>query len=199
MPLKKLAAVAVACLVLTLGLRGVLAASVAKHAPQDTSSTPTTNIKAAAIGVQMRFTDPQTGKLLWTADVDRIEALSPTNPNEVYGTLHNVRGILFQGGVAADHITAPIVNVDNATKVVVATGGVHVVSITQPGTSLTCDMVTYYAGTGHIIGQGNVVFHKSGFMQTSSSFAGDVKLKSVVMPAPGIGSGHGAVTTQLKL
>jgi hypothetical protein len=165
---------------------------------QDDSSTTLSNIKAAAIGVHMKFTDPQTGKLLWTADVQRIEGISPAGQNEAQAVLHVVHGVLYQNSAPADHITAPIVHVDNATKIVIASGGVTVVSITQKGTSLTCDTVTYYAGTGHLIGVGHVVFHKAGFTQTSPSFAGDVKLKSVVMPAPGIGSGGGAVDTQLK-
>lgn len=158
-----------------------------------------TLIQGVGTGITMTFTDPKTGKLLWTAKVKSIEAQSKTQGNDVSGTLHKVDGVLYQDGKAADTLIAPIVNVDNAKQTVIATGGVTVTSLTQANTRLTCDSVTYFAQKGKLIGRGNVVLTKAGFTQKGPSFAGDVRLKTVVMPAPGDASaGSRPVSVQLS-
>jgi lipopolysaccharide assembly outer membrane protein LptD (OstA) len=141
----------------------------------------------------MTFTDPKTGKILWTAKVRRVEAVSQQSASGVFGTLHVVDGVLYEDSVPADRLEAPTVTVDNATQQVTATGGVRVTSLTQANTRVTCDSMIYYAGKARIVGTGHVVFKKGGFVQSGPSFAADVKLKSVIMPAPGSKSSSGAV------
>jgi len=146
----------------------------------------------------MTFTDPKTGKTLWTAKVQRVEAVSKQEANAVFGTLHMVDGILYEDSVAADRLRAPTVTVDNSTQVVTATGGVVVTSLTQAGTQVTCDKMIYYAEKAKIAGTGHVVFKKGGFTQTGPSFAADVKLKSVIMPAPGTARSNARVHVEWK-
>ncbi|MDR3707692.1 MAG: LPS export ABC transporter periplasmic protein LptC [Capsulimonadaceae bacterium] len=148
-------------------------------------SAPEPGIHGVGSGVTMTFTDPKTGKVLWTANVKRVEATSKANANDVTGTMHGVDGVLYQDSVAADRLQAPTVTVDNASQLVDASGGVTVTSLTQANTRITCDKMTYYASKAKIVGHGHVVFHKGGFTQKGPSFAADVKLKAVVMPAPG--------------
>jgi hypothetical protein len=146
----------------------------------------------------MTFTDPKTGNLLWTARVASIEAESKVTANDVTGTMHGVDGILYKDGKPADHMTAKTVNVDNKRQTVTAADGVVVVSLTQADTRLSCDQATYFAREGKLTGKGHVVFKKAGFTQSGPSFAADVKLKSVVMPAPGnADDGTRPVTVQL--
>lgn len=157
-----------------------LRASAAPEAP---------GVHGQASNVTMTFTDPKTGKTLWTARVKRVEATSHTKANDVFGTLHEVDGTLYQDSVPADRLQAPTVTVDNATQVVVASGGATITSITQADTKVTADTITYYSADGKIVGVGHVTFKKGGFTQKGPSFAADVKLKSVVMPAPNVPDG----------
>ena len=144
----------------------------------------------------MTFTDPKTGRVLWTAKVGAIVATSGVEASAVTGVMHEVDGRLYQDGQPADEMLAPMVTVDNEKHVIAATGGVHVKSLTQADTTVTCDDATWYANDNKLIGRGNVVFRKGGFTQSGSSFAADTRLHSVVMPAPGLG--RHPVTAHLK-
>jgi len=152
------------------------------------------NIAGVASQVHMTFTDPKTGKMLWKASVGRLEAGPGGSGNDVIGTLHTVDGVLYEGGKAANRMLAPTVNIDNSNKIVTATGGVHVISLTQKDTDLHCDKAVWYINENKLIGTGHVVMHKATFTQTGPSFAADTRLQSVVMPAPsdsGVGSSGG--------
>jgi hypothetical protein len=49
--------------------------------------------------------------------------------------------------------------------------------------------MTWFAVKGRIYGSGHVVFKKAGVTLKGPSFAADTRLKQVVIPAPGSGSG----------
>ena len=142
------------------------------------------NVAAVASQVHMTFTDPKSGKVLWKATVGRLEAGPGSTDGGLVGTLHTVNGVLYEGGKAANRMIAPTVNVDNRNKIVTATGGVHVISLTQKDTDLRCDKAVWYITTNKLVGTGHVIMHKSTFTQTGPSFAADTRLQSVVMPAP---------------
>lgn len=155
-------------------------------------------MQAIASNLTMKFVDPKSGKILWTAIVQDAQALSKSAPNATQVTMHTVDGTLYENSSPADRLLAPTVTVDNETQIVVATGGVKVVSLTHADTQVTCDRMVYYASKAKIVGTGNVVFRKGGFTQTGPSFAADVKLKSVVMPAPGTAGRNHKIRAQWK-
>jgi len=168
------------------------------HAAPPPAAKPVANadsggagIAAVASQVQMTFNDPKTGKTLWKAKVGSLEARNPSDSSDdVVGTLHHVDGILYESGTPANRMISPTVNIDNVNKTVIATGGVHVISLTQTDTDLRCDRVIWNAATNQLIGVGHVIMHKETFVQTGPSFAADTRLKSVVMPAPSQATGE---------
>lgn len=144
------------------------------------------NLKAIGTSSHIIYSDPKTGKLLWTADVAYSEAQSGQTQSDVTATLHDVHGKLYESGKPADRFAAPLVIADNAHHTVTATGGVTVTSITQAGTTLRCDKMTWYSGENKLIGVGHVVFKKGGITQTMPSFQADTRLRTIVSPAPGL-------------
>jgi hypothetical protein len=153
-----------------------------KKLAEDKPSTP--HITANVGSSQMTFVDPNTGKMLWKANVQQFEAQSLSS-GSVVGAMTNVDGILYENGTPSDRLRAPTVTADNASKVVTATGGVVITSLTQAATTMTCDRVVWYSSANKLIGHGHVVFKTGGFMQIGPSFLADTKMKNVVMPAPG--------------
>ena len=143
-------------------------------------------MKAVGTGSHITYSDPKTGQLLWIADVAYSEAQSGQTQSDITAILHNVHGVLYSLGKPADHFSAPLVTADNSRHTVTATGGVTVTSITQAGTTLRCDKMTWYSGENKIIGVGHVVFKKGGITQTMPSFQADTRLKKIVSPAPGL-------------
>jgi hypothetical protein len=145
---------------------------------------------SATVGTsQMTFVDPKSGKILWKAIVQQFDAQSGLNGG-VIGVMKNVDGILYENGKAADRLKSAIVTADNQKRMVTASGGVTITSLTQAGTVLTCDSVVWYTAQDKMLGTGHVLLHTGGFTQSGPSFLADTKMKSVVMPAPGPGSRH---------
>ena len=134
----------------------------------------------------MTFVDPATGKLLWKATFQNAEA-QPSASGSVTGLLQGVTGVIYQNGKPVDNLTAPSVSVDGGKKIVKASGGVTVTSLTQKSTTLTSDTITWYTSQNKMIGLGHVVFKTGGFTQSGPSFLADTKIKNIVMPAPGYG------------
>ena len=155
---------------------------------------PVTNLTAKAANLSFSFVNEKTGKILCTGTTTTSTAGAGSTENDLYADLRNVRGVMYADNKPANSFTAPHVVAYNANKLVVATGGIRVVSLSEPGTWLTCDRMTYYAAQGKIIGTGHVVFKNTvqGFTQRGPSFAADTRLKRVVMPAPGMGRGVSA-------
>lgn len=162
--------------------------SAAPEASRSTAQPPkhksSADVAGVASQVHMTFTDPSTGKVLWKAAVGRFEAVQQSGA--VVGNLHKVDGVLYEAGKPANRMLAPMVKVDNQNKTVTATGGVHVISLTQKDTDLRCDSATWYIKSSKLIGTGNVVMHKATFTQTGPSFEADTRLQSVQMPAPSL-------------
>jgi len=138
------------------------------------------------VGSHLTYVDPKTGKTLWTADVENSEAQTAQNTSDVSAYMHNVRGVIYDGGQPADHFTAPLVTADTKNHTITATGGVTVTSITQVGTTLRCDRMVWYTAQNRLVGVGHVVFKKGGITQTMPSFQADTRLKRIVTPAPGL-------------
>lgn len=169
---------------------------VGHHSPSGTApsnagthgSAAYSNITAVGTSSHIIYSDPKTGKLLWTADVAYSEAQSGQSQSDITAILHDVHGVLYASGKPADRFTAPVVTADNAHHTVTATGGVTVTSITQAGTTLRCDKMTWYSGENKVIGVGHVIFKKGGITQTMPSFQADTRLKQIVSPAPGLGA-----------
>jgi lipopolysaccharide assembly outer membrane protein LptD (OstA) len=97
------------------------------------------------------------------------------------GVMEGVDGIFYQQGKPADHFSAPKVIYDEHAQTVTASGGVKLKSLTQNNTTLSCDSLVWYPGTGKLVGSGNVVYHSGHFMQTGPSFQADTKLKRITM------------------
>lgn len=101
------------------------------------------------------------------------------------GNMTQVHALLYQQGKEAAKFDAPVAHItqNSATKSVVAvgTGGVVIVSLAEPGTRLTADVVTWYASLNRIVATGHVVYHngKSGWTVQSPTMTCDTQLRSV--------------------
>ncbi|BDI31233.1 hypothetical protein CCAX7_32840 [Capsulimonas corticalis] len=100
----------------------------------------------------------------------------------VSGTLKGVHAILFQNGKQTADMVAPQAQSDNVKETIVASGGVVVKSLTQPGTILRADNVVWNAASRKIIASGHV-FYKNGktgmTIQPRGRLIADTVLKSV--------------------
>lgn len=100
------------------------------------------------------------------------------------GNMTQVHARLYQKGVPAATLDAPRArgSQNSATKnlVVTATGGVVIVSLTEPGTRLTSDTAVWYASLNRIVATGHVVYHKAKQSLTlqTSAMTVDTRLNS---------------------
>ncbi len=145
---------------------------------------PAGNIAANASATTLTYSDPKTGMILWKANAKSMDAQSGQSAGDVVGTMHNVAGVLYQNGQPANSLTAPLVRADQSSRVVTASGGVILKSLTQQGTVVRCNQIVWHSDTNILVGRGNVVFRKGNFTQTGPSFQADTKLKAITMPAP---------------
>ncbi len=161
---------------------GVAAPGAKKGAGKKASAPP--NLSAFIQSPTLTISDPKLpGKLLAVVKAGGFSGNSADQG--ALGNMTQVHALLYQKGKQAATFDAPVAHVtqNSATKNVVAvgTGGVVIVSLTEPGTRLTADIVTWYASLNRIVGTGHVVYHngKSGWTVQSPTMTGDTQLRSV--------------------
>ena len=139
------------------------------------------------VGIQspiIQIGDPKLpGKLLVSGKAGGFSGVSADKG--ALGSFTRVSVLLYQQGRPAATFDAPVAHIseNTATKNVVAvgTGGVVLVSLTEPGTRLTADVVTWYAGLNKIVATGHVVYHNGmGWVVRSPMMTADTRLHSVV-------------------
>ncbi len=155
------------------------AGSVAAPAPK----APPLDIGVSGSAGQILQPDPKLpGRFLWKMYVRG--ATGAAQGGGFLGTLTGVTALLYQHGLLSARMYAPTATGNSAQQVIVATGPgrVRVVSVTQPGTTLEADKMTWYARKNTIIATGNVVYHngRTGLtMRVPGSMNADTVLKSV--------------------
>ena len=120
------------------------------------------------------------GQYLWKLWAREFVIEAPDKA--VSGTLKGVSAVLFQNGKESARMVAPQAQGNNVQSIIVATGGVVVRSVVQPGTILRADTVTWYARSNKIVAVGQV-FYKNGktgmTINPSGGLIADTVLKSV--------------------
>ena len=119
------------------------------------------------------------GKFLWKIWASGFTLLNPGD--QITVTVQNVSALLFQTGQAAATLHAPLATYDNIKHTIVASGGVMVHSISEPGTTLRADNVVFYAATGKLKATGHVVYHNGKTLMElhTNELDGDTKLKTL--------------------
>ncbi len=142
------------------------------------------NLSGSIESPTIQIGDPKLpGKLLAVVK-GNVLGVGPGGGGEL-GTMTQVHALLYQKGRQAATFDAPVAHIsqNNATKNVVAvgTGGVVIKSLIEPGTRLTADIVTWYAGLNRIVATGHVVYHngKSGWDVLAPTMTADTQLHSV--------------------
>ena len=165
-----------------LCLPGGAAPGTKKGANKKTSSVP--SLSAVIQSPTLTIGDPKLpGKLLAVVKAGGFSGSSADQ--SALGTMTQVHALLYRQGKPAATFDAPRAHVtqNSATKNVVAvgTGGVTVVSLTEPGTRLTADVVTWYASLNRIVATGHVVYHnaKTGWDLQAPTMTADTQLRSV--------------------
>jgi hypothetical protein len=147
-------------------------------------------MKANLAGATFTFTDPKTGKLLWTATAGSVDAHTGTGANSAEGDLHDVSGVMYHDGIATDRVRATDVTADQASRTIVAIGNVRISTIGASTTTMECDRMIWNMNGDKILGLGNVVCRKTGFTQSAPSFEADTRMRTIVMPAPSAVAGR---------
>ena len=161
----------------------IAAAPGAKKSMGKKPSAPP-NLSAIIQSPTIQIGDPKLpGKLLVSGKASGFSGASADKG--ALGSFTQVSVLLYQQGRQAATFDAPVahINENTATKNVVAvgTGGVVIVSLTEPGTRLTADVVTWYAGLNRIVARGHVVYHNGmGWVIRSPAMTADTRLHSVV-------------------
>ena len=165
-----------------LCLPGGAAPGAKKAANKKTSAMP--NLSAIIQSPTLTIGDPKLpGKLLAVVKAGGLSASSADQT--ALGTMTQVHALLYRQGKQAATFDAPRAHVtqNSATKNVVAvgTGGVVIVSLTEPGTRLTADVVTWYASLNRIVATGHAVYHnaKTGWDLQAPTMTLDTQLRSV--------------------
>jgi len=143
-------------------------------------------MEAQAGGATFSLTDPVSGKILWSAVAQSLDAQTGTESGTAIGSLHNVSAIMYHDGDPADRMSAATVTADQSKRLVSASGGVEVNSIGAQPTSIRCDNLTWQIDSDTMLGAGNVVCTRGGFTQNAPSFQADTRMRQIVMPAPSI-------------
>lgn len=164
---------------------GVAAPGAKKGAAKKPSVPP--NLSGTIQSPTIQIGDPKMpGKFLAVVKGE-VGNVGPGGGGEL-GTMTRVHALLYQHGKEAATFDAPVAHIsqNSATKNVVAvgTGGVVVKSLLEPGTRLTADVVTWYAGLNRIVATGHVVYHsgKAGWDVLAPTMTGDTQLRSVSGP-----------------
>lgn len=158
------------------------AAPGAKKGTNKKTSAP--NLSAVIQSPTLTIGDPKLpGKLLAVVKAGGFSASSADQTS--LGTMTQVHALLYRQGKQAATFDAPRAHItqNSATKNVVAvgTGGVVIVSLTEPGTRLTADVVTWYASLSRIVATGHVIYHnaKTGWDLQAPTMTADTQLRSV--------------------
>jgi len=158
------------------------AAPGAKKGTNKKTSAP--NLSAVIQSPTLTIGDPKLpGKLLAVVKAGGFSASSADQTS--LGTMTQVHALLYRQGKQAATFDAPRAHItqNSATKNVVAvgTGGVVIVSLTEPGTRLTADVVTWYASLNRIVATGHVIYHnaKTGWDLQAPTMTADTQLRSV--------------------
>ena len=168
---------------------GAAAPGAKKKASAKKPSAPP-NMSAVVQSPTVTIGDPKLpGKLLAVVKAATFDAASASQG--ALGNMTQVRALLYQKGKPAATLAAPRARggQNSAAKslVMTATGGVVVVSLTEPGRRLTADTVVWDSSTNKIVATGHAVYHdgKTAVTVQSPTIIADTKLKSV-----GTGPGH---------
>lgn len=168
------------------------AAPAAKKGGKKNASPP--NLSAIIQSPTIQIGDPKLpGKLLAVVKAGGFRGVSADQG--ALGNMTQVHALLYQKGKQAATLDAPVAHFsqNSTTKNVVAvgTGGVVIHSLTEPGTRLTADVVTWYASLNRIVATGHVVYHnvKTGWDVQAPTMTADTKLKSVKTGSGGSMSG----------
>ena len=138
---------------------GILAVGVL-FAFAGAAASAATGVGVTGQGSYVTQPDPKhPGNYLWKLWARDFIIQAPDK--NVSGTLKGVHAILFQDGKAAAEMIAPQAQSDNVQDTIVATGGVTVNSLKEPGTILRADAITWNAQTKQIVATGHV-FYKNG-------------------------------------
>lgn len=158
------------------------AAPGAKKGTNKKTSAP--NLSAVIQSPTLTIGDPKLpGKLLAVVKAGGFSASSADQTS--LGTMTQVHALLYRQGKQAATFDAPRAHItqNSVTKNVVAvgTGGVVIVSLTEPGTRLTADVVTWYASLNRIVATGHVIYHnaKTGWDLQAPTMTADTQLRSV--------------------
>ena len=119
------------------------------------------------------------GKFMWKIWASGFTLLNPGK--QITVNVQNMSALLFQAGQAAATLHAPRATYDNIQHTIVASGGVNVRSISEPGTTLRADNVVFYAATGKLKATGHVVYHNGKTLMElhTNELDGDTKLKTL--------------------
>ncbi len=159
-----------------------VAAPAAKKGAKKSSSPP--NLSGTIESPTIQIGDPKLpGKLLAVVKAGGFRGVSADQG--ALGNMTQVHALLYQKGKQSATLDAPVAHFsqNSATKNVVAvgTGGVVIRSLAEPGTRLTADVVTWYAGLNKIVATGHVVYHnvKAGWDVQGPTMTADTQLRSV--------------------
>jgi hypothetical protein len=133
-------------------------------------------------GVEAKFTE---AKLNWTDEKGRKVMDASFNEARVSQTdvksasaLEDVKAVLYANGKASVELTAPVVNIDNASREIRASGGVKVVSKTE-GASFEADTLVWKSRESKLIGSGNVLMIKKNITGKGDRLEADTALRHV--------------------
>ena len=124
----------------------LLAGIVGGVAAQPTAKTSPLNMGASGQNGQIFQPDPKlAGKFLWKMYMQGASVVS--QDNGYLGRLTGVTALLYQHGIPSARMKAPTATGNNTQQIIVANGPgrVMVWSLTQPGTTLEANKMTWYA------------------------------------------------------
>jgi hypothetical protein len=134
----------------------------------------------------LTYTDPRTGKLLWRLTAQSGHLSTGKDIDSAIVIMHDADAVMYRNGIPADHLRASQVKADQAKRTVNADGNVVVSTIGPQPVTMRCDHLVWNVDRDTIVGTGNAVCRKGGFVQTMPSFMADTLMRTIVAPAPGL-------------
>jgi hypothetical protein len=138
------------------------------------------NLGVIGQGSYITQPDPKRpGKFLWKLWAREFIVKSPEN--SVSGSLIDISATLFSNGVPSATMTAARAEGDNVHNTIIATGGILIKSLVEPGTKLQADKIIWYARENKILATGHVFYKngKSGMTIKCPAIVADTVLKSI--------------------
>jgi hypothetical protein len=159
---------------------GALAVSLLFCSPSG-SSHAASGVGVTGQGSQVLQPDPKRpGKYLWKLWAREFVIESPSKG--VSGTMKGISAVLFQNGAPSATMAAAQAKGNNVQNIIVASGGVVVKSLLEPGTILRADSVTWYQQKNQVVAVGHVYYKngKSGMtIIPSGALTANTSLKTV--------------------